>query len=163
MRYIVCIFFLFGCAPSEAELTPREHLRGLISGYEQGPKRASLDAAPGDVVGGLLALAEDPSEKRFYRARALTALGLYPEDERAYQLLFFVVQEVDTGLLERSSAIRSLSQGFDATHPDEVARLLSPLLQDISPLLQKAATEALLHNPSHIAKEAVLNYQKTNE
>ena len=157
MRHLMfTLLWLLSCASTEhAALPPREHLRGLIAGYEQGPERSRLDAAPGDVVGGLLALATDTSEKRFYRARALTALGLYPEEERAYQLLSQVVQQAEAGLLERAAAVRSLSRGFGQARSDEVARLLSPLLQSDSLLLQRAAEESLRLNPSPLASEAL--------
>jgi hypothetical protein len=145
MRYLLFFICVLACAAPEATKrpAPREHLRGMISGYEQGPTRARLNAVPGDVVAELMALASDPSEKRFYRARAITALGLYPEEERAYQFLSLTVQQTSTGLLERSSAVYALSSGFGATHRDEVVSLITPLLQSELPLLQKAATETL--------------------
>jgi hypothetical protein len=143
-RALFLIFFVFACETSASKQPSRDRVKPLISAYEGGPNEVGLSALEGDVSLTLREIAQDPEENRFHRARAFDALVLYPEPE---VFTFLTEQLKDPKKLDiflLPSAIRTLSEAFSDTHPEEVSALLTPLLALESPVLRESAARQLL-------------------
>ena len=161
-RFFLGLVFLASCSTSPApEVAVNvEALKLHISAFEGGISPARLAALDGDVPAALMALAEDPSERAFYKARAFKALSHYPE-ERVFRFLKRSMSRYETlGFRVLPEAVQSLAT-FSERYPEEVTEALAPLAVNGSLVVKEFTVRALSSTPSLRAKSLLAEMART--
>ena len=154
MRSALLFVLALGQAAA-AEDPSKEQLLGLLSGYEETASPDALRALSGDVPATLRAIVADPSLTQTQRARALHALGWFPDDTNRALL---VTHARGNNPMFARKAIYALANGWGDQAIDELTvALANPDVQT-----RMAAANALGHlgTPSaKLALEARLAYE----
>jgi hypothetical protein len=150
-RLFLGLIFLASCTSSTPEVAVNiEALKLHISAFEGiSPERlATLD---GDVAAALIAIADDPTARAFYKARAFQALSYYPE-ERVFRYLKKSLSRYETlGFTILPVAVESIAN-FGERYPEEVTEVLAPLVANGSLVVKEITVRALSVTPSIRAK-----------
>lgn len=109
---------------------------GLL-GYEWSPGTSGLTA---DDVDALADIAADPEARSLYRQRAVAALSALGGPRAMAALTKNLNQTTAVG---RRRVVDALCAGFADQRPEEVGRLLSPLLRDADAHLRVRAASCL--------------------
>ena len=154
MRSALLFVLALGQAAA-AEDPSKEQVLGLLSGYEETASPDSLKALPGDVPATLRAIVADSSLTQTQRARAIHALGWFPDDTNRALL---VAHARGGNPMFARKAVYALANGWGDQAIDELTvALANPDVQT-----RMAAASALGHMATPSAKlalEARLAYE----
>jgi hypothetical protein len=155
MRHALLLCLAFAPSALAAEDPTKQEVLGLLSGYEETASPDSLKALGGDVPGTLRAIASDTALTSTQRARAIHALGWFPDEvNRA----FLAAQARGGNPMFARKAVYALANGWGDQAIDELTfALANPDVQT-----RMAAAHALgnLGTPSaKLALEARLPYE----
>ena len=155
MRHALLLCLAFAQSALAADDATKQQVLGLLSGYEETASPDSLKAVDGDVPGTLRAIASDSALTSTQRARAIHALGWFPDDANR---AFLVAQARGGNPMFARKAIYALANGWGDQAIDELTvALANPDVQT-----RMAAANALGHmgTPSaKLALEARLAYE----
>lgn len=137
LLYALLLFFGCNSAPTP---TDRDSLRAALGSIEGGDD--SLTALEGDVSAGLLALASDLGEPRFFRRRAILAMRRYPTPE-----IYAFLSSMARGTAREDPFLGpptfSALSAFAAVRPEEVTTALSQALDAEAPAVRLRAAMTL--------------------
>ena len=155
MRHALLLCLAFAQSALAADDATRQQVLGLLSGYEETASPDSLKALDGDVPGTLRTIASDTTLTSTQRARAIHALGWFPDDTNRG---FLVAQARGGNPMFARKAIYALANGWGDQAMDELTvALANPDVQT-----RMAAANALGHLGTTSAKltlEARLAYE----
>lgn len=137
------------------DLTQRQRVILMLSGYERLPEPSAWHALGDSVVPTLIGIHEDPLEIGFRRVRALTVLGYFPADSRAAAFLADTIANTTTQGSGRRAAMAALS----AVDPGRATGLLRSVLEESDPLMREAAVNALAQCGTSEARQILANHQ----
>ncbi|MSP54993.1 MAG: HEAT repeat domain-containing protein [Myxococcales bacterium] len=121
-----------------AEVTLRDRVLDLVSGYEDAPTRDELFKLGDGVDLALIDIANDASVGRTRRSSAVWALGFFPTDT-THTYVLGVVQDAQADSLLRRSATWALCTGWGDAALSEVA----PSLKSDDAQLRNQAVRAV--------------------
>ena len=116
MRSALLFVLALGQAAA-AEDPSKAQVLGLLSGYEETASPDSLKALGGDVPATLRAIVADPSLTQTQRARAIHALGWFPDDTNRAVL---VAQARGANPMFARKALYALANGWGEGAMDEL-------------------------------------------
>ena len=155
MRHVLLLCLAFAQSALAADDATKQQVLGLLSGYEETASPDSLKAIDGNVPGTLRSIASDTTLSATQRARAIHALGWFPDDETR---AFLVAHAHGNNPMFARKAIYALANGWGDQAIDELTvALANPDVQT-----RMAAANALGHvgTPSaKLALEARLAYE----
>jgi HEAT repeat protein len=147
MRSALLFVLTLGQAAA-AEDPSKEQVLALLSGYEETASPDSLKALGGDVPATLRAIVADATLTRTQRARAIHALGAFPDDTNR---AFLVAQARSGDPMFARKALYALANGWGDGAIDELVVGLAN--HDIQ--TRMAAAYALGHIDSRSARLAL--------
>ena len=148
MRHALLLCLAFAQSALAADDATKEQVLGLLSGYEETASPESLKALGGDVPGTLRAIAADTTLSATQRARAIHALGWFPDDTNR---AFLAAQARGGNPMFARKAIYALANGWGDQAIDELTvALANPDVQT-----RMAAANALGHMGTPSAKLAL--------
>ena len=155
MRHVLLLCLAFAQSALAADDATTQQVLGLLGGYEETASPDSLKALGGDVPETLRAIASDTTLTSTQRARAIHALGWFPDDTNR---AFLVSQARAGNPMFARKAVYALANGWGDQAIDELTvALANPDVQT-----RMAAANALGHmgTPSaKLALEARLAYE----
>jgi HEAT repeat protein len=156
MRHALLLCLAFAQSALAADDATKQQVLGLLGGYEETASPDALKALDGDVPATLRAIAVDSSLTQTQRARAIHALGWFPDDTNR---AFLVTHAHGDNPMFARKAVYALANGWGDQAIDELTlALANPDVQT-----RMAAANALGHvgTPSaKLALEARLAYEK---
>ena len=117
MRHVLLLCLAFAQSALAADDATKQQVLGLLSGYEETASPDSLKALSGDVPATLRAIVADSSLTQTQRARAIHALGWFPDDTNR---AFLVAQARSGNPMFARKAIYALANGWGDGAMDEL-------------------------------------------
>jgi len=155
MRHALLLCLAFAHSALAADDATKQQVLGLLSGYEETASPDSLKALDGDVPGTLRAIASDATLTSTQRARAIHALGWFPEDDTR---AFLVTQARGSNPMFARKAIYALANGWGDQALDELTFALAN--HDVQTRMAAANALGTLGTPSaKLALEARLAHE----
>ncbi|MBN1336588.1 MAG: HEAT repeat domain-containing protein [Deltaproteobacteria bacterium] len=115
---------LLASAAHAADPALAGHLQDLLGAYEEPPTSEDLKAAGPEAVGILRAFATDPSRPLAFRARAVHALGNFPDEANRALLLGWAHDAALPGIIRRR-AIHALANGWGDAEAAHIGAFLA--------------------------------------
>ena len=137
----------------------------LLQGYEWQLPEDKLDELGPDIYESFLRIARDENQLNFIRARAVTTLGQFQNDE--VWSFFKSGLVADGGLVRQQSNVqrRQLVEGicssFVASKTDEVREILIPLLSESDAHVRTKSANCLQRIDSPEVENALTKYRST--
>jgi HEAT repeat protein len=122
MRHALLLCLAFAQSALAADDATRQQVLGLLGGYEETASPDSLKALDGDVPGTLRAIASDTTLPSTQRARAIHALGWFPDDTNR---AFLVVHARGGDPMFARKAVYALANGWGDKAIDELTVALA--------------------------------------
>jgi hypothetical protein len=159
---LLIIVVLSFCASAIAE---DEAALDLLQGYEWQLSEVRLLELGPDAYRDFLTIARDETQLNFIRARAVTALTRFPNDE---VWVFFESGIVDNhglvaeqGVVKRRQLVEGLCSSFLASRPEAVGEILSPLLKESDVHVRAKSAKCLQQVDSAEAQNALAEYRSS--
>ena len=155
MRHVLLLCLAFAQSALAADDATKQQVLGLLSGYEETASPDALKALDGDVPGTLRTIASDTTLSSTQRARAIHALGWFPDDTNR---AFLVAHARGDNSMFARKAVYALANGWGDQAIDElVVALANP---DVQTRMSAAYALGHLGTPSaQLALEARLTHE----
>ena len=138
-----------------------EAVLSLLQGYEWKLQEHAFHQLGEAAVSSLIEIAEDKNQVNFIRARAATALTLFPGDE-AWD---YYESEITVGIdrVRRRQLVQNFCTSFALTRPQQVEAMVVPLLKEPDAHLRAKSARCLSKINSAQSREALATYRESIE
>jgi hypothetical protein len=140
---LIVVFMIF----SATALAENEAALDLLQGYEWQLSEARLSELGADTYRDFLDIARDETQPNFIRARAVTVLTWFPNDEVWSYFQSGLVDHHglvdDQRVVNRRQLVEGLCSSFLASRPEEVGDILLPMLNEKDVHLRTKAAKCL--------------------
>jgi HEAT repeat protein len=157
-RYYLICFFLVPALCLETQASD-EAVLSLLQGYEWKLQEQAFYQLGEAAVSSLIEIAEDENQVNFIRARAATALTLFPGDE-AWD---YYESEITLGVdqVRRRQLVQNLCTAFASTRPQQVEAMVMPLLKEPDARLRAKSARCLSKINGVQSREALATYRES--
>jgi HEAT repeat protein len=157
-RYYLIYFFLVSALCLETQASD-EAVLSLLQGYEWKLQEQAFYQLGEAAVSSLIEIAEDENQVNFIRARAATALTLFPGDE-AWD---YYESEITLGAdqVRRRQLVQNFCTAFTPTRPQQVEAMVVPLLKEPDARLRAKSARCLSKINGVQSREALATYRES--
>ena len=165
--YLLCCLLIPALCP-ETQASDEQVLR-LLQGYEWKLQEQAFYQLGEAAVSSLIEIAEDENQVNFIRARAATALTLFPGDE-AWD---YYESEISVGIdrvandrvandrVRRRQLVQNFCTAFVPTRPQQVEAMIVPLLKEPDARLRAKSARCLSKINGLQSREALAKYRES--
>jgi len=155
--FFLCCFFISALA-LESQASD-EAVLSLLQGYEWQLQEEAFYPLGGAAARSLIEIAEDENQVNFIRARAATALTLFPGKE-AWD---YYEAEITLGTdkVRRRQLVQNFCVSFVLTRPQQVEAMVVPLLKEPDAHLRTKSARCLLQINRAQSRDALANYRES--
>ena len=129
--YLLCCLLIPALCP-ETQASDEEVLN-LLQGYEWKLQEQAFHQLGEAAVSSLIEIAEDENQVNFIRARAATALTLFPGDaawDYYESEITVAIDRVAIDRVRRRQLVQNFCTSFALTRPQQVEAMVMPLLRE---------------------------------
>jgi HEAT repeat protein len=157
-RYVLLCCFLIPALCPETQASD-EAVLSLLQGYEWKLQEQAFHQLGEAAVSSLIEIAEDENQMNFIRARAATALTLFPGDE-AWD---YYESEITVGVdrVRRRQLVQNFCTAFAPTRPQQVEAMVVPLLNEPDAHLRAKSARCLSGINSVRSRQALATYRES--
>jgi HEAT repeat protein len=162
-RYYLICFFLISALCLETQASD-EAVLSLLQGYEWKLQEQAFYQLGEAAVNSLIEIAEDENQVNFIRARAATALTLFPGDEAGdyYESEITLANDrVANGRVRRRQLVQNFCTSFAPTRPQQVEAMVVPLLKEPDARLRAKSARCLSKINGVQSREALATYRES--
>jgi HEAT repeat protein len=160
--YLICLFLVQAlCLETQAS---DEAVLSLLQGYEWKLQEQAFYQLGEAAVSSLIEIAEDENQVNFIRARAATALTLFPGDEAweyyESEINRVANDRVANDRVRRRQLVQNFCTSFALSRPQQVEAIVMPLLKESDAHLRVKSARCLSKINGVQSREALAAYRE---
>lgn len=159
--FLCCLLIPALCPETQAS---DEAVLSLLQGYEWKLQEQAFHQLGEAAVGSLIEIAEDENQVNFIRARAATALTLFPGDaawDYYESEITVAIDRVAIDRVRRRQLVQNFCTSFALTRPQRVEVMVMPLLKEPDAHLRAKSARCLSKLNSVQSREALATYRES--
>ncbi len=160
-RYVLLCCFLIPALSPETQASD-EAVLSLLQGYEWALQEQAFHQLGEAAVSSLIEIAEDENQVNFIRARAATALTLFPGDEAWNYYESEITAANDRAAIDRvrrRQLVHNFCTSFALSRPQQVEAMVMPLLREPDAHLRAKSARCLSKINGAQSREALATYR----